>query len=64
MDMNELSAGDRDAIQRELDRHEVTGLRGWGAKFAVEKRDGTTEVREALTYHRSQEAKSRSMTLG
>lgn len=56
MDMNELSAGDRDAIQGELDRHEATGLRGWGAKFAVEKRDGTTEVREALTYHRSQEA--------
>lgn len=56
IDMNTLTAEDRAEIQTELDRHNGTGLRGWGAKFVVEQRDGSTEVREAFTYHRSQEA--------
>ena len=38
-----------------MDRLDVLGVRGWGAKFIVEKRDGTHEIREAFTYHRSQE---------
>ncbi len=56
IDIDALSLADRNAIQQELDRHDITGLRGWGAKFIVERRDGITEVREAFTYHRSQEA--------
>ena len=55
IDMNSLGLTDRDAIQRELDRLDILGLRGWGAKFIVEKRDGTHEIREAFTYQRSQE---------
>ena len=47
---------DRAAVLNELDRLNIWGLRGWGAKFIVEKRDGTHEVREAFTYQRSQEA--------
>ena len=38
-----------------MDRLDIFGLRGWGAKFIVEKRDGTHEIREAFTYQRSQE---------
>ena len=56
IDMSALSLTDRSEIQNELDRLDTFGLRGWGAKFVVEKRDGTHEVREAFTYHRSQEA--------
>ena len=55
LEMNSLGLTDRTAIQRELDRLDILGLRGWGAKFIVEKRDGTHEVREAFTYQRSQE---------
>ena len=55
IDMNQLTAADLTAIQGELRRHDRTGLRGWGARFVVEKRDGTNEIREAFTYHRSQE---------
>ena len=55
IEMNSLGLTDRTAIQRELDRLDILGLRGWGAKFIVEKRDGTHEVREAFTYQRSQE---------
>ncbi|MCZ6681378.1 MAG: T9SS type A sorting domain-containing protein [Candidatus Poribacteria bacterium] len=55
-DMSPLTAADRTDIQAELDRLNAQGTRGWGAKFIVEKRDGTTEVREAFTYQRSQEA--------
>ena len=55
VEMNSLGLTDRTAIQRELDRLDILGLRGWGAKFIVEKRDGTHEVREAFTYQRSQE---------
>ncbi len=56
IDMSALVQDDRSAIQVELDRHTLTGLRGWGAKFVIERQDGTTEIREAFTYHRSQEA--------
>ena len=56
IDMINLTQTDRTRIQRELDRHTFTGLRGWAAKFIVKKRNGTTEVREAFTYQRSQEA--------
>ena len=55
IDMSVLGVTDRAAIQRELDRLDILGVRGWGAKFIVEKRDGTHEIREAFTYHRSQE---------
>jgi hypothetical protein len=55
LEMSSLGLTDRTAIQRELDRLDILGLRGWGAKFIVEKRDGTHEVREAFTYQRSQE---------
>ena len=51
-----LAPDDREDIQDELQRHAGTGLRGWAAKFIVKKRDGTTQIREAFTYHRSQEA--------
>jgi|GEM_PF-785288 len=54
--LQHLAPDDRQNIQDELQRHAGTGLRGWAAKFIVRKRDGTTEVREAFTYHRSQEA--------
>ena len=55
IDMSFLEVTDRAAIQGELDRLDILGVRGWGAKFIVEKRDGTHEIREAFTYHRSQE---------
>ena len=54
--LQHLAPDDRENIQDELQRHAGTGLRGWAAKFIVKKRDGTTEIREAFTYHRSQEA--------
>ena len=56
VDLSRLAPGDQEAIQRELSRHRDTGLRGWAAKFIVKKRNGTTDIREAFTYHRSQEA--------
>ena len=56
IDMRGLTPDDEEDIQAELNRHNGTGLRGWAAKFIVRKRDGTTEIREAFTYHRSQEA--------
>ena len=56
IDMGQLNDDDRQAIGGELNRHNITGLRGWAAKFIVEKRDGETEIREAFTYQRSQEA--------
>ena len=56
IDMSRLTPDDQVRIQRELDRHRGTGLRGWAAKFVVKKRNGSTEVREAFTYQRSQEA--------
>ncbi len=55
IDMSPLGITDRAEIQNELDRLDVFGLRGWGARFIVEKRDGTHEIREAFTYQRSQE---------
>ena len=55
IDMSLLNIENRTEIQRELDRLDILGVRGWGAKFIVEKRDGTHEVREAFTYRRSQE---------
>ena len=55
IDMSSLKLEDYDNIQDELDRLNFFGLRGWGAKFIVEKRDGTHEIREAFTYRRSQE---------
>ena len=55
IDMNSLGLTDRADIQAELSRLNNFGLRGWGAKFIVEKRDGTHEVREAFTYQHSQE---------
>ena len=54
--LQNLAPDDRVDIQNELQRHAATGLRGWAAKFILKKRDGTTEIREAFTYHRSQEA--------
>ena len=54
--LQNLAPDDRQDIQNELQRHAATGLRGWAAKFILKKRDGTTEIREAFTYHRSQEA--------
>ena len=56
IDMRNLTRDDREKIRSELDRHTFTGLRGWAAKFIVRKRNGTTEIREAFTYQRSQEA--------
>ena len=41
IDMSNLTQTDRTRIQRELDRHTFTGLRGWAAKFIVKKRNGT-----------------------
>ncbi len=56
IDMSNLTQTDRIRIQYELDRHTIGGLRGWAAKFVVRKSNGTTEIREAFTYQRSQEA--------
>ena len=56
IDMSRLTPTDQARIQRELNRHSGTGLRGWAAKFVVKKRNGSTEIREAFTYQRSQEA--------
>lgn len=56
IDFRSLTRDDAEDIQDELNRHTFTGLRGWAAKFIVRKRNGTTEVREAFTYQRSQEA--------
>lgn len=56
IDMNALTNTDKIAIGRELLRHNSTGLRGWAAKFIIKKLIGSTEIREAFTYHRSQEA--------
>lgn len=56
IDMNMLIGSDKVAIERELRRHSNTGLRGWAAKFIVKKRIGNTEIKEAFTYQRSQEA--------
>ncbi len=56
IDMSRLTNADQAAIERELNRHRGTGLRGWAAKFIVKKRNGSTEIREAFTYQRSQEA--------
>ena len=56
IDMRSLTRDDAEDIQDELNRHTFTGLRGWAAKFIVRKRNGTTEVREAFTYQRAQEA--------
>ena len=55
IDMRSLQLADYADIQQELSRLNLFGVRGWGAKFIVEKRDGTHEIREAFTYHRSQE---------
>ena len=54
--LQHLAPKDQENIQDELQRHAGTGLRGWAAKFIVKKRDGTTEIKEAFTYHRSQES--------
>ena len=56
IDIRSLTRDDAEDIQDELNRHTFTGLRGWAAKFIIRKRNGTTEVREAFTYQRSQEA--------
>ena len=56
IDMRQLTQTDRTKIEEELARHRFTGLRGWAAKFIVRKSNGTTEIREAFTYQRSQEA--------
>ena len=56
IDLRRLAPDDQQNIQSELQRHRNTGLRGWAAKFIVRKRNGTTEIREAFTYQRSQEA--------
>ncbi len=56
IDMRGLTNTDQDRIQTELIRHARTGLRGWAAKFVVRKANGTTEIKEAFTYQRSQEA--------
>ncbi len=56
IDMSLLTNEDLGNIERELTRHANTGLRGWAAKFIVKKRNGLTEINEAFTYHRSQEA--------
>ena len=56
IDMRNLTQTDQTRIQAELNRHTFIGLRGWAAKFIVKKRNGSTEIREAFTYQRSQEA--------
>lgn len=56
IDMSTLINTDKAAIERELRRHRNTGLRGWAAKYIVKKRIGNTEIKEAFTYQRSQEA--------
>ncbi len=55
IDMSLLTRDEQRDIQAELNRHTLTGLRGWAAKFIVRKRNGTTEIREAFTYQRTQE---------
>ena len=44
IDMSALHVTDRAEIQNELDRLDTFGVRGWGAKFIVEKQDGTHEI--------------------
>ena len=56
IDLRRLLPEDQNGIRSELQRLNGTGLRGWAAKFIVRKRNGTTEIREAFTYQRSQEA--------
>ena len=56
INLGRLTLDDQQRIQSELQRHSGTGLRGWAAKFIVRKRNGTTDIREAFTYQRSQEA--------
>ncbi len=55
-DMSILRNEDRLNIESELRRLNNTGLRGWAAKFIVKKRNDKVEIREAFTYHKSQEA--------
>lgn len=55
-DLNALTIEDRNNIQSELNRLNGTGLRGWAAKFIVKKQNNKIEIREAFTYHKSQEA--------
>ncbi len=55
-DMSILNNSDRRNIESELRRLNNTGLRGWAAKFVVKKRNDKVEIREAFTYHKSQEA--------
>ena len=55
IDLSALHVTDRAELQNELNRLDIFGVRGWGAKFIVEKQDGTHEIREAFTYQRSQE---------
>ena len=58
IDMRNLTQTDRTRIQAELTTitDTFTGLRGWAAKFIIRKGNGTTEIKEAFTYQRSQEA--------
>lgn len=56
IDTSRLTNTDRIRIENELRRHTNLGLRGWAAKFIVKKRNGSTEITEAFTYQRSQEA--------
>lgn len=56
IDMSQLTNTDRVRIGSELSRHTNLGLRGWAAKFVVKNRNGTTEIKEAFTYQKSQEA--------
>lgn len=56
IDMSQLTISDRINIESELRRHTNLGLRGWAAKFIVKKSNGTTKIKEAFTFQRSQEA--------
>ncbi len=56
IDMSQLTISDRVKIEGELRRHTNLGLRGWAAKFIVRKSNGTTEIKEAFTFQKSQEA--------
>ena len=56
VDMSILNNSDRSNIESELRRLNNTGLRGWAAKFIIKKRNDKVEIREAFTYHKSQEA--------
>ena len=56
IDMSQLTISDRNRIDSELRRHTNLGLRGWAAKFIVRKSNGTTEIKEAFTFQKSQEA--------